>query len=429
MWPKQYLNNKSKQLFRGVDIGENIADVTDINEASEVDALQAEMSHSSINAIWSAVEGLYRTGMYPGVAFCLRRHGHVVLNRALGYARGILPEEQLASPVSMTTETPACLYSASKAVMAMTVHKLAEEGHVNLLNPVAYYLPEFGKNGKKNISIYQMLAHRGGFPMIEADVPMDVMFDRERILDIIYNMEAMCPEGRVQAYHAVTSGFVADELIRKTTGKTINEYLKEKIADPMGMKNFTFGVPQEQQMQVARNYVTGMKNGKLVEGVLSRAFGVSIDTAVELSNSKAFMEAIVPSANLYATAEEVGRFYQMLLDMGRYGDRQIFDPLTIQKAIREAGGMQIDKGIFLPMRFSAGFMLGGKPLGMYGLNTHHAFGHLGFANIFCWADRERDIAVSMVTTGKPILGNHILALPKVLHTISKECSRCENMAD
>ena len=255
------------------------------------------------------------------------------------------------------------------------------------------------------------------------------MFDRERILDIIYKTESSSPEGRVQAYHAVTSGFIADELVRVTTGKNIQEYMKEKISDPMEMKYFTFGLDKDRQQEAAINYVTGMKNGKLIEGVLSKAFGVSIDTATELSNSQEFMEAIVPSANLYATAEEISRFYEMLIDAGQYKGKEIFHPTTIQKATREASGVRLDKGVFLPLRFSAGFMLGGKPVGMYGINTHHAFGHLGFSNIFCWGDPERDIAVGILTTGKPIVGNHLLALPKLMYTISSLCTPCETMAD
>jgi CubicO group peptidase (beta-lactamase class C family) len=428
MWGQEFLKKKSQTFFRAVDVPERLYGVTDIDEKSEVDARQVGFTHGEVNSIWNAVEDFYRTGMYPGLSFCLRRKGEILLNRSLGYARGIRAEEGI-EPVLMTTDTPVCLYSASKAVMAMVVHKLAEEGHVDLLNPVSMYIPEFGQAGKKNISIYQMLSHRGGFPMVEGDVPMEVMFDRDRVLDIIYKTETLCPEGRVQAYHAVTSGFIADELVRVTAGKTIQEYMKEKISDPMGMKYFTFGLDKKNQPKAAVNYVTGIKNGKLIEGVLSKAFGVSIDTATELSNSQNFMEAIVPSANLYASAEEMSRFYQMLLEGGRYKNKQIFEPVTIQKAIREASGVRLDKGVFLPLRFSAGFMLGGKPVGMYGINTHHAFGHLGFSNIFCWADPERDISVSILTTGKPIVGNHLLALPKLMHAISSLCAPCKLMTD
>lgn len=418
---KQYLQQKNQHFFRSIKLDENIVDCTHINEASEVEAEQAGMTQTSVNAIWRHVENLYRTGMHPGISFCLRRNGHIVLNRALGHARGAQTSEGIA-PVAMRTDTPVCLYSASKAVMAMTVHKLAEEGHIDLLDPVAYYLPEFGKNGKQHITIHQMLSHRGGFPIVDEEAHKDVLSDRQQILKLIYNTQAKSPEGRIQAYHALTSGFIADELIRKTTGKTIAEYLKETIADPMAMENFTFGLAADKQDKVARNYITGVKNGKLVEGVLSRVFGASIDEAVEHSNSTAFMQAIVPSANLYATAEEIGRFYQMMLDQGRYQDKQIFQATSIRKATQEASGVKFDKGIYLPMRYSPGFMLGGKPVGMYGLNTHEAFGHLGFANIFCWADPQRDISVALLTTGKPIIGNHIVALPRLLHTISKECA-------
>lgn len=418
---KQYFQDKNQHFFRSITSEDNIADCTDINEKSEVDVEQAGMTQSSVNAIWRGVEGLYRTGMHPGISFCLRRNGHIVLNRALGHARGAQASEGIA-PQPMRTDTSVCLYSASKAVMAMTVHKLAEEGHVHLLDPVAHYLPEFGRNGKQNITIHQMLSHRGGFPMVDEEATKETLSDREQLLELIYNTESKSPEGRVQAYHALTSGFIADELIRKTTGKNIAEYLKEKIADPMDMQNFTFGVSPDKQHNVARNYITGVKNGKLIEGVLSRVFGASIEESIEHSNSAEFMETIVPSANLYCTAEEIGRFYQMMLDHGRYHDKQIFQPTTIQKAIHEAGAATIDKSLFVPMRYSPGFMLGGNPIGMYGLNSHHAFGHLGFSNIFCWADPQRDISVALLTTGKPIIGNHFLALPKLLHTITKECA-------
>lgn len=427
MFAKKYLQKKSKTFFRNIDVPDNLIGITDIDEDSEVDAKEIGLTHGEVNTIWNAVEDFYRTGLYPGLAICLRYKGEIVLNRTIGYAKGINASEGLDKPKLMKVDTPICLYSASKAIMAMIVHKLAEEGYINLLDPVSYYLPEFAQHGKKNISIYQMLTHRGGFPMIDGDVLMETMFDRERVLKIIYETQVLCPEGRVQAYHAVTSGFIADELVRVTTGKTIQEYLKEKFAEPMGMKYFSFGLAKKDQPKTAINYVTGMKNGKFIEGVLSKVFGVSIDSAVDLSNTQEFMEAIVPSANLYATAEEVSRFYQMLLDAGRYKEQVILQPITVQKAIREASGVKLDKGIFLPLRFSAGFMLGGNPIGMYGLKTHHAYGHLGFSNIFCWADPERDISVAILTTGKPIIGNNVLALPKLMHTISSLCKPCETI--
>ncbi len=76
----------------------------------------------------------------------------------------------------------------------------------------------------------------------------------------------------------------------------------------------------------------------------------------------------------------------MLLDNGRYKDKQIMAPLTAYRAVQEAGKARLDGSLKLPMRYSPGFMLGGNPIGMYGSNSHFAYGHLGLANIICWAD-------------------------------------------
>ena len=62
-----------------------------------------------------------------------------------------------------------CLFSASKAVTAILVHKLAEEGGIDLDARVSRYLPEFTGAGKQRTTIAQVLSHRGGFPMFDID--------------------------------------------------------------------------------------------------------------------------------------------------------------------------------------------------------------------------------------------------------------------
>ena len=61
-------------------------------------------------------------------------------------------------------------------------------------------------------------------------------------------------------------------------------------------------------------------------------------------------------------------------------------------------GVNIDRTLLIPMRYALGPMLGSNPVGLFGPMTGQAFGHLGFSNILCWADPERDISV-LLTTG------------------------------
>ena len=64
-------------------------------------------------------------------------------------------------------------------------------------------------------------------------------------------------------------------------------------------------------------------------------------------------------------------------------------------------------------------MLGGAPASLYGLDNPHAFGHLGLSNVISWADPERDLAVALLTSGKPIISTHVVRLVELMLAISR----------
>ena len=142
---------------------------------------------------------------------------------------------------------------------------------------------------------------------------------------------------------------------------------------------------------------------------------------MSISDDARFMKEIIPSGNMVSTADEMSRFFQLLLNRGELEGVRVFEPITIRRATMEAGRLAIDRTVLLPMRYSAGLILGSNPMGMYGPFTQHAFGHLGFSNIMCWADYDRDIAVSLLNTGKALLGTHLVHLLRLLTRISWYC--------
>jgi CubicO group peptidase (beta-lactamase class C family) len=406
-----YRDGLYQRLFRTVPVPDDLDAITNIDTAAEVDPGLAELEPAAVDAIWVACQNLYRSGVYPLLTLCLRRRGEIVLNRSLGYTR----DEQLAS-----VRTPICLYSASKAVSAVLVHLLAEQGVVNLLNPVSYYLPAFAAKGKGGITLLQLLTHRGGVAGVPDDVDLELLYDHDAAVRMICEAQPTDHQGRVQAYHALTTGFLFNELFKVTTGLDMQQYLDRYIRKPMGMRYFRYGLTKRDQQNVAINTITGLDSA-LINWALGTVLGTHPDKAVEMTNDPRFYRAVIPSANLYGTAEEVSRFYQMLLNHGQWQGRQILAPLTVHGAVRSLGGFQLDRSLMLPMRYSAGFMLGGSPLGIYGRNTQYAYGHLGYSNIISWADPQRDIAVALMNTGKPVLSPHIKAFFALLDTISSQC--------
>jgi CubicO group peptidase (beta-lactamase class C family) len=412
-----YRQNLYQKVFRTVDIPEDLAEVTDIDIEGEVDPALGEMTPEAVEEVWQACQNLYRSGVYPLLTLCLRRRGEIILNRSLGHAF----DGQLAS-----VNTPICLFSASKAISAVLLHLLAEQGRINLLDPVSYYIPAFSAHGKGSISILQMLSHRGGVPSIPEDADLELLFDHAAALDLICAAQPTDHQGRIQAYHAITSGFIIDELIRVTTGLNAQQYLNRYISKPMGMRYFRYGLTRRDQARVAINSTSGC-DIDLINRALTSVLGKHPDEVVAITNDPRFYQSVIPSANLFGTAEEVSRFYQMLLNHGEWQGQQILDPLTVHRATRSMGKTEIDKSLMLPMRYSSGFMLGGEPFGIFGKNSQYAYGHLGFANIFCWADPERDISVALMNTGKPALGPHLKSLPALLGAISEQCTALVDM--
>lgn len=411
-----------RNQFRLADTSENLAQVTCIDREQEVDAAEVGLSEKARDAIWAAVEALYLTGTQPGISLCIRKRGKIFINRCLGYASGNGPGDlKHEHKRPMRLDTPVCLYSASKAVTAVLVHKLAEDGLINLLDPVSYYLPEFARKGKQPITIHQVLSHRGGIPGLPINESLDTLFDPDQVWQLLCDAKPIAVDGGTLAYHAITGGFVLGRLIEAVTGMSSQDYLDKVLRKPLKMTYFRFGLEKKYQSIGARNYATGLETPFPLSYLVKRALGASMTMAAEVSNDRRWMNAVVPAGNMYATAEEICRMFEMMRDQGRWQRKQVLAPVTIQRAIQEYGSLTLDRTMLIPMRYSAGMMLGGEPFGLYGAHTGRAYGHLGLINKFAWADPEREISVGLLTTGLSLVGHHLPPLVKLIHRISQDC--------
>lgn len=389
----------------------------------EVNPEQGGMTEQQLQKIWKSVEGAYKTGNYPFIGFCLRRHGKVLLNRSLGYASGNSTQGLSTTAKIGSPDTPVCLFSASKMITAMLIHMLDEQGEINLLDPISYYIPEYAVHGKRRTTIFHLLSHRGGIPKIEGEVTPELLFDKDEILKRLYAAKPISVSGSRLAYHAVTAGYILGELIERVTGQDLRHFLHETIEKPMNMTYFNYGLKPEYREQVALNYPTGLHPRLGTDHYLNHVLGGGLQLAVDVTNDTRFMDSICPAGNIYTSAEQAGRFFEMLLSGGQYNGKQIMSPRTVFRATIPTSVTSLDRTLLAPMRYALGPMLGSNPIGLFGPKTGQAFGHIGFSNILCWADPERDISVSFLTTGKSVIGTHLPALGNVLYQISTQCPR------
>ncbi len=372
---------------------------------AEADPAEGGMTPEGVRRIWSATRALYRTGMYPAIALCVRRDGEVMLDRAIGHASGNGPGDARETPkVSATPETPFVIFSAAKAVTATVAHLLDERGAFHVADRVAEYIPEFAKHGKDAITIGHVLAHRAGVPNIPgAMLDLDNLGDRDLLVQVMSDAKPRTRPGKLLAYHAISGGFIIAEIVERVTGKSIREVLAEEILDPLGFRWGNYGVAPEDVGSVGLSYATGPKPLPPLSTLMTRALGSPPDEIPPLSNDPRFLTGVIPAGNVVTTANELSRFFEMLRAGGELDGTRVMEARTIRRATVETSYREFDLTLGAPMRHASGFMLGADVVSLFGPDTEHAFGHLGYTNVMAWADPERALSVGLITSGKPLL--------------------------
>ncbi len=384
-------------------------DLDAITDAGDEDRDGAD--RRAVERIWLAARSWYAAGMQPAIQVCVRHQGRVVLNRAIGHARGNGPDlpsnrDEAIEPVPVTVDTPFCTYSTAKGVAVTVLHRLIERGDLALEARVADYMPEFTSDGKDRITVRHVLTHSAGIPINTGPRPdLKRSEDSEYTRAMLAAIKPVYSPGRLHFYHALTWGPLVRELVLAATGRTIREIAATEILDPLGFRWTTFGVAPEDVPAVGLSYATGKPAPPAIEAAFRKVVGGTMQQIVPMSNSPQFLTGIVPSSNLVSNAQELSRFAEILRRGGELDGVRVLRPETLAAATRQARRLRPDFATGgAPLRWGTGYMLGSERFGPFGRHAPAAFGHTGLTEIAMWADPERDLAAAVVSSGKP--GGH-----------------------
>ena len=415
------MNAKETPLFASpfVRIPGDVSAYTDIADEAQ-DLAEHGLRADYRDTVWQSVERWYRSGTQPFVGLCVRKRGVPVIHRSIGHSHGTWSINGMSSDAVVgSTQTPVTVFSASKALTALLIHGLAEDKLLDLDQRVAHYLPEFGCNGKKSITISQVLSHQAGIPVMPTDMPIETVFDQDAVVAALMQSSVQHTVGRGTAYHAVSGGYILGAVAAKVTGQSLNQILRKRLSRPLGLRSLRYGATLNEQNNVATNYSTGRPLRWPVSKLVETALGADWNTVVSLSNRAEFLSTIMPAGNAIGTASEWCTVMELLLNGGSVDNVQVFKPSTIQRATAFKAGSLIDRTLLVPSRYSEGLMLGINPVSLFGPMTGSAYGHLGFINIFCWADPSRELSVALLSTGKSLVGTHLAGLARTLWALNR----------
>jgi len=319
-------------------------------------------------------------GRYPGAQIALARHGRLALFESFGNA-SLSPEAPAAD------DTLWLLFSNTKVVTAVGVWILVEQGLVRFSDRIAQHVPEFARHGKGEITLAQVLSHRGGFPGSGASFECwsDHAELRRQVCD--FTLE-WTPGSRLQ-YHPRAAHAVCGVLIEALTGMDYRDFLRRRVIEPLGLGRDLFvGLPDAEHARVATIYEPG------ADGV---------QKPLKQENTVEHRRAGIPSSGGYATARGMVALYQMLAGYGRLNGVRLLSRRLIEFVTRNHTGDMFDHNMQMPMHRGLGVHVRGTTETIRGLGSiasPNTYGHGGVGSSYCWTDPDSGVSFAYISNSR-----------------------------
>jgi CubicO group peptidase (beta-lactamase class C family) len=272
-------------------------------------------------------------------------------------------------------DTLQLIFSGTKGLVAACVLVLVDRGALALAAPVSRYWPEFGAAGKGAVTVGEVVSHMAALPGLRSGFAVEDLLVGERMTDLAAREAPFWQPGTQVAYHALTYGWLCDELIRRVDGRSVGRFFADEVAAPLGLELW-IGLPEELQPRVARltqspDYgITYL--GDEPEPLLEAVYG---DLLTRFPwNEVAFHTAEIPAANAIGSARSIARLYGCLAQGGELDGVRLLSEDTVRLGRTELarGACAVTRR---PYAFGAGFELQTE-LGTFG-PPPAAFGHTG----------------------------------------------------
>ena len=338
---------------------------------------EAGMSAQRVQYVVDLAKGWVDQGIMPALVILVARKDVIVAHEAFG----CLTPERDSPPLEL--DTMFALASLTKPITATLAMILVEDGLLGLNRPVSWYIPEFVGEGKDSVMVHHLLTHTSG--LRDEDVNAHAKRKRRTVkipppddtqhpqvnenLFLGYDAPLWKRPGAEMRYCNYGYNLVG-EIVRRVSGRSLDDFARERLFRPLGMKDSYFVVP---------------------DSVSHRSVRRSPDIPDAHRDTRAFQKVPWPRSGAHSTAMDMAIFGQMFLNGGSYNDNSVLSPATVTAMIHnQIPGISAEYfGRFFP-EASWGFgwdVHGDKKAHDRGtLHSPKAFSHSGAGGVFLWVD-------------------------------------------
>ena len=333
----------------------------------------------------AAFEDNFATGQELGARFALVEAGELVVDLWAGFA-----DRARTKPFDAKTLTP--VFSTTKAIAALLIARLVDQGKLAYDQPVADVWPEFGAAGKEAITVEQVMSHQEGLSGFPDEMEPALWFDWDAICAKLAAMAPLWPPGTASGYHPITFGYLAGEIFRRVDGRTMGTALRQELAVPFDL-DLWIGLPDAEHGRVADlQRPNGLPNFGEINAATKAAFLTPWSSPAGRGQAE-WRRMEIPSANGHATAPALARLIGALANDGWLDGDEILSPSLIAEASRERIHGQ-DLVLPFVMSWGAGFMRN-SAVKVWGPGEQ-TFGHSGWGGSCVFADPETKLAGAYV---------------------------------
>ena len=322
-----------------------------------------------------------------GAAFCVIQDGATLVDIYGGHA-------DRKQTLAWREDTIVPVFSTGKAITALVVAWLVDQGRLDYDAPASKVWPDFAQAGKDQVTLAQILSHQAGLPGYPDEMEPSDWFERDLMEERFAAMAPLWPLGEGTGYHPISFGVLADAMVRRADehGRTVGQILKDVICGPRGI-DFQIGVPESDHARAAEHVLPPRAPNLGKINAEKEAAFLKPWSSPGRRGTAAWRSAELPAANGHGTANALARLMAVFATGGRLEGERLMSEDTVKAALKlRASGP--DRVLPFDLAYAAGVMIN-RDSGHYGPESA-AVGHYGFGGSCAFADPERAISGSYV---------------------------------
>ena len=329
-----------------------------------------------------------KIGLLPSAQIAIAKNGKLAAFQTFGDA---------------TNESLYSIFSATKAITSAAAWLLIQEGKLDTSIKVSEIVPEFATNDKQDITIEQLFTHTAGFPSAPFR-PTD-WNDKARRAERYASWTLNWAPGSRFEYHPTSSMWMIAEIIERLSGQSFTDFVRQRIALPLGLPDLWVGCPTEQHHRITEvmhvgDPLTSEDYAKL--GMPEPPITEVTEGALTAFNNEDIRLVGVPGGGGITSAADIALFYQGLIGQTKSGEK-IWSDSTLENVLEVRTGNLVDQLSKIPIHRALGVSISGDEKRNYRgfghTNSSSSFGHSGAGGQLGWMDPETGISVGYCTNG------------------------------